>query len=353
MVDNISGISPILANYLIEKFKNSSLDFYSFLSIELNSFKPVYTRKDYYYFDIFEGEKYEFSTLSELLYRYYKDNAEDKILRDNNQEIYRTIYNNLKRIDTKLIRLNDDLLKDENADDLRLKGELLLSTQNINDKNRSSSITVFNYYTNQMEDIAIDPSKTIKENSQIYYKKYRKAKLALEHVKREIDLANKEKEYFELLKFQLTKATLKDLIEIKNELINNSYIFSKESNSKKKQKPNFLRIEYEGSVIYVGKNNIQNDYITHTVAKKDDLWFHVKGYHGSHVVVSGDSKYSESVIRYAANLAAKYSDSKDSSSVPIDYTEIKFLKKVPGYKGSFVTYKRYKTIYIDPKREDN
>ena len=114
-----------------------------------------------------------------------------------------------------------------------------------------------------------------------------------------------------------------------------------------------LRIEYEGSVIYVGKNNIQNDYITHTVAKKDDLWFHVKGYHGSHVVVSGDSKYSENVIRYAANLAAKYSDSKDSSSVQVDYTEIKFLKKVPGYKGSFVTYKRYKTIYIDPKREDN
>jgi len=352
LVDKISGVSPALAKYLLSEYQTSNQDFYSFFNDKISAFNPIIVDNDYYFFNIFNKEGKTYNTLSNMLYEYYKDKAESKILKDNNQEIFRCVQSNLKRVVKKISKLNEDLIKDKNADELRLKGELLMSIA-FNDILKKPIISVFNYYSNENIDIQIDPSKSIKDNSQLYYKKYKKSKAAIDHILRELEIANNEKEYFELLSFQLTKATLKDLIEIKNELISNGYIHTKEKQiNKKKQKPNILELSYNGCKIYVGKNNIQNDYITHTLGRKDDLWFHVKDSHGSHVLVTGENKYNEDTIRFAAKYASLYSESKDSSSVPVDYTEIKFIKKVPGTKGSFVTYKKNRTIYIDPKREE-
>ena len=351
MINTISGVSKPLASYILKKYRESNEDFYSVFSKEIEKYDPVLKGSDYYFFNIFDKDMDHYDTISDVLYKYYLDNAILKSLQDNNVEIFRCVNSNLKRVTKKLIKLDDELIKDRNADELRLYGELLLSISN-NDTYRTSVVKVLNYYNNEEVEIPIDPSKSIKDNSQIYYKKYKKSKLAIEHIEREINIAQSEKEYFELLKFQLTKASLKDLMEIKDELINQGYIKSKAIKKKNKnQKPNYLVIDYNGCKIYVGKNNLQNDYITHNLSKKDDLWFHVKNDHGSHVVLSGINKYDEDVIRYAAKLASIYSDSKDSSSVPVDYTEIKYLKKVPGKKGSFVTYKKNKTIYIDPQRD--
>ncbi len=349
LINNISGMSKPLAHYLIESYKESNDDFYTFFSSEINKYDPVIKNTDYYYFNIFNKEMEHMPTISDVLYKFYLDNAATKTLKDNNADVYRCIQSNLKRVTKKLGKLEDELEKDKNADDLRLKGELLLSIAYRSDIERTSVMEVLNYYNNEYIDIDIDPAKSLKDNSQQYYKKYKKSKLAIEHIEREMNIAQTEKEYFELLKYQLSNTTLKDLLEIKDELISNGYILEKDNRKKiKNKKPNYLKIEYDDCLIYVGKNNIQNDYITHVIGKKDDLWFHVKADHGSHVVVSGENKYNEDVIRYAANLAAQYSDSKDSSSVPVDYTEIKNLKKVPGKKGSFVTYKKNKTIFIDP-----
>ncbi|MDD3712470.1 MAG: NFACT RNA binding domain-containing protein, partial [Candidatus Izemoplasmatales bacterium] len=113
--------------------------------------------------------------------------------------------------------------------------------------------------------------------------------------------------------------------------------------------PNYdIYYDEEGIQIVVGKNNIQNNFITHKLAKKDYLWFHVQNQSGSHTIVMTNQELKESTIRAAANLAAYYSKSKLSSSVPIDYTRIKNVKKVPGENGSYVTYTNQKTIYIDP-----
>lgn len=352
IVDTISGISPSLAKYLIKSYKDSDLDFYSFFKGETDKFSPVLKgESDYYYFDIYDENVTHFDTLSDLLFEYFVRNAEAKILKDNNQEVYKCVSSNIKRLEKKLGKLKEEHEKDENADELRLKGELLLANSN-NDLPRGSTVEVLNYYTNDYIDIKIDPSKTIKENSQQYYKKYRKAKVGIEYVEREIDIAKNDLDYFKTIEYQLSKASLKDLLEIRDELIENGFIHYKEKTFKKKQKPNYIKLNYSGCDILIGKNNIQNEYITHTLGKKDDLWFHVKDDHGSHVIVSGENKYSEDVIRFASKQAAIYSNSSNSSSVPVDYTEIKYLKKVPGKKGSFVTYKKYKTIYIDPKREE-
>ena len=121
------------------------------------------------------------------------------------------------------------------------------------------------------------------------------------------------------------------------ELINNKYLPKKKSKSKIKS-PNYdIYIDELNIQIVVGKNNIQNNFITHKLAKKDFLWFHVQKQSGSHVVVMTNEELKEPTIRTAANLAAYYSKSKDSSSVPVDYTKIKYVKKIPGEVGSYVS----------------
>ena len=352
LVDSVSGLSPLIAEYLINKYKDSTGDFYDFFIKNTSSFNPTLTDKDYYYFDVFNDKNsLHFNTLSELLNHYYKVNAEAKILKDNNQKVYQTVASNIKRLNKKLVNLSNDLNKDLNSDELRIKGEILMANA-YKEFPRMSSITLTNFYDGKDIEIDIDPSKNIKDNANIYFKRYKKMKAAITHLNEQIDIASSELEYFKLLDYQLKNGSLKDILEIKQELINNSYLKEKGINPKKnKQKPNYLEIKYEGSKIYVGKNNLQNDYLTHAVAKKDDLWFHVKDGHGSHVIVSGDTKNSEDVIRKAAFLAATYSEAKDSSSVQVDYTLVKYIKKIPGRKGSFVSYTHQKSIYIDPKRE--
>ena len=116
---------------------------------------------------------------------------------------------------------------------------------------------------------------------------------------------------------------------------------------KKPKRPHVLHLKVDEADIYVGKNNLQNNYITHHLGNKNDVWFHVKDYHGSHVLLKSE-EVDESLIRMCAMLATYFSKGRHSSSVPVDYTTISQLKKVPGSKIGFVTMKSYKTIYIDP-----
>ena len=99
------------------------------------------------------------------------------------------------------------------------------------------------------------------------------------------------------------------------------------------------------------ENNIQNEYITHKLAKPNELWFHVKDGSGSHVVLAKENDITEAEIRCAAMLAAYYSYASLSSSVAVDYSKVKFIKKIPGQKGCFVSYSRQNTIYIDPDKK--
>jgi predicted ribosome quality control (RQC) complex YloA/Tae2 family protein len=115
---------------------------------------------------------------------------------------------------------------------------------------------------------------------------------------------------------------------------------------KQQQKPQITTFRHEGIDFLVGTNAKKNDLITHQLAHKDDLWFHVKDQPGAHVVAK-TSIETEGVIRYAANLAALYSPAKYSSSVEVQYTQIKYLKKIPGRPGSFVSVSKYKSIFID------
>ena len=174
-------------------------------------------------------------------------------------------------------------------------------------------------------------------------------KRSLVILEEQINQCKEDIEYYTQLEEQLQHCSVFDAGEIREELIKQRVLMPKKENKRKKKnnKPNVLHLVFDDCEIYVGKNNIQNNYVTHQVSRKNDLWFHVKDYHGSHVLLKSDD-FTETQIRLCAMLAAYYSKGKDSSSVPVDYCLISQIKKVPGSKIGFVTMKSNKTIYIDP-----
>ena len=152
------------------------------------------------------------------------------------------------------------------------------------------------------------------------------------------------------MEVQLEQAGIQDAIEIREELAKQGYVKAYKSRIRKKKKqelPHYDTFQFEDVTLYLGKNNLQNEYVTWKLGRKNDTWFHAKDLHGAHVIITTPDP-DEQLIRDAAMLAAWYSKGRFSSSVPVNYCLVKQLKKIPGSKGSFVSLSTYKTIYIDP-----
>ena len=231
----------------------------------------------------------------------------------------------------------------------RIKGELIISNIYKVPKG-AESIALDNYYDeNKVLTVALDKNLTPSKNAERYYKKYNKQKKTLEHNKilkeeLELELNYCGSVYEEIKRCENTE----DLTEIENELIN-AGILKETKNEKRKTKNEgigFLKFEKDGFVIKVGKNNIQNEQITFS-AKAEDIWLHVKNYHGSHVVIeTGGKKVSENIIYFAAQKAVQYSEARDNDKIEVDYTFKKNVKKISGAKTGLVNYTDYKTIQV-------
>lgn len=169
-------------------------------------------------------------------------------------------------------------------------------------------------------------------------------------VEQEINKAEQEIDYFDQLIQQIEGAREQDVEEIRQELREEGYLKSTTKQKKNKNKSNpepEQFISSDNTVILVGKNNKQNEYVTSKMAHKDETWLHTKDIPGSHVVIR-DKNPSEGTLLEAAQLAANFSKSKISSSVPVDYTLIRHVKKPNGAKPGFVTYDNQKTIFVTP-----
>ena len=351
-MNTFNGVSLNLA-YPIFSVDMHEEQFYKYLHCDIApaTFKNFKDKIDFYY-NSFESEAINtYSSLSELLDEfYYKADILAKVKLKTNDLLSftkRQISKNKKKIE----KLNLEKKDSSKLEEYKLYGELLLSAPNLKDK--KDKIGLINYYTNENVIIPLDIKYSILENSNKYFKKYQKAKSSLYYIDEQIKIATDEIEYFEMISFQLENANINEALEIQDELIEAKYIFKKDNKPKKKQKPKILTYVLDnGTLISVGKNNLQNEYLTHKLSKSNELWFHVKDSSGSHVVIHKDDEYTEEEIRTAANLAAYYSPQKDSSSVAVDYTKIRNIKKIPGKRSCFVTYTHQKTIYIDPSEKD-
>ncbi|MBM7586774.1 putative ribosome quality control (RQC) complex YloA/Tae2 family protein [Bacillus pakistanensis] len=362
IVDSFAGISPLFAKEVVFKagLANQRSLPSAFLSlvdkVKNKQYEPTFksgTKETFYLMNLehLEGSVQTYPSLSQLLDRYFYQKASRDRVKQQGNDLERFIKNERDKNQNKIVKLEQTLDDAKQAERYQLLGELL--TSNIYAvKKGMEEIEVINYYDEEgsMIKIPLNPQKTPSENAQNYFSKYQKAKNATVIVHEQIEKAKKEIEYFEQLLQQLESASPKDIEEIREELEEEGYLRVKKTNKKKKtnHKPEVEKyVSSDGTTILVGKNNKQNDYLTNRIANRHDIWLHTKDIPGSHVVIRSENP-SETTIKEAANIAAYFSKAKESSSVPVDYTIVKQVKKPKGAKPGFVIYEGQQTIYVTP-----
>lgn len=281
---------------------------------------------------------------------YYSKEEKERI-RQQTGDLFRFVNKELTKLKNKLVKLKETLDEAQDCDKYRIYGELLYAYGYQVEKGAKQALLP-DFETGEDVKIPLDPKFDARYNAKKMYQKYTKGKNAQTIVAEQIAICENEIAYFELLQTQLELANFDDAKEIRTELANKGYMKALVSKVRKKKPtvPSYITYQVEEALIHVGKNNIQNDYLTWKLAKRDDYWFHTKDMHGSHVIVQCQ-ELNETIIRAAANLAALYSKGRNSSSVPVNYTQVRNLKKVPASALGFVTLGSYKTIYIDPEED--
>ena len=292
-----------------------------------------------------------FTSLSDLLDTYYKDKAERDRVKQQASELIRRVENELQKNRHKLKKQEKELLATDNAEEFRQKGELLTTFlhQVPNDQDQ---VTLDNYYTNQPIIIALDKALTPSQNAQRYFKRYQKLKEAVKYLTELIEETKATILYLESVETVLNQAGLEEIAEIREELIQTGFIRRRQREKiQKRKKPEQYLASDGKTIIYVGRNNLQNEELTFKMARKEELWFHAKDIPGSHVVISGNLNPSDEVKTDAAELAAYFSKGRLSNLVQVDMIEVKKLNKPTGGKPGFVTYTGQKTLRVTPDPE--
>lgn len=289
-----------------------------------------------------------FANLSDLLDTYYKDKAERDRVKQQASELIRRVENELQKNRHKLKKQEKELLATDNAEEFRQKGELLTTFlhQVPNDQDQ---VILDNYYTNQPIMIALDKALTPNQNAQRYFKRYQKLKEAVKYLTDLIEETKATILYLESVETVLNQAGLEEIAEIREELIQTGFIRRRQREKIQKRQKLEQYLASDGkTIIYVGRNNLQNEELTFKMARKEELWFHAKDIPGSHVVISGNLDPSDAVKTDAAELAAYFSQGRLSNLVQVDMIEVKKLNKPTGGKPGFVTYTGQKTLRVTP-----
>ncbi|MEG0663530.1 MAG: NFACT RNA binding domain-containing protein [Clostridia bacterium] len=287
---------------------------------------------------------------SALLDDFYSEKSDSERVKQRANDLLKLLTNTVVRLYKKIENQKTELISTKNRDEFKILGDII--NANLYTINKGDcKLIADNFYTQKTIEISLDPKLTPAQNAQKYYKLYKKSVAAEEVLKQQIEKAEKEIIYLESV-FDLVSRTtnFEEISEIKDELFSQGYVKRQEKKGIKKKplKPQKY-ISSDGFIILSGRNNIQNDTLTLKTSKPTDIWFHTKDIPGSHTVVISENKaVSEETILQAAKIAAFNSKGKYSSQVPVDYTEIKNVKKPAGAKPGMVIYVKNKTIYVTP-----
>lgn len=298
-----------------------------------------------------------FNTFSDAAHYYFGNREISNTVRQKANDIMRTVKAHLDKLQLKKQRLNEDLIRAENAEKYRLYGELL--TANIHAaKQGDTSIDVLNYYDGSTVSIPLDPRYPPSKNAQNFYKKYGKSKTALKEKKIQLSEASQTIGYLESVAAYLDRVSTVEEVELlKQELIESGFIRYKKSRhhreTKNRPKPYVYTLS-TGKSVMVGRNNRENDWLTLKKAVSSDMWFHTKDIPGSHTVLMlNGSEPSETDLREAASIAAFHSKASGSENVPVDYTKVRYVKKPSGAKPGMVIFTHNKTLYVHPSVPEN
>lgn len=380
IVENINGISKVFIENTIKILNintindNTLLDIYNYMQkiifcedttklelIEINNTKKDYTliyKENNFPFHLnFFIDDFYYNKITSTAFKNYKDS------------MLKLILNILNKYNKRLEHMNIKLNECTNMEKYRIYGELITANLYRVDKTNISNIEVENYYDNNKKIIIpLDKKYSPSNNAKRFFKKYNKLKNTLEIVSIQKKETLKELDYIESIIYEIEScANLQDLSDIFEEISEND-IFKeflpkakiKKSKSKVKKSTltknktvafNPIKYNIDNYTIFVGRNNKENDYLTLKFAKKNDIWFHTKDIHGSHVILKNENnqKIDEEILTKVASIAAYYSKARNSSNVPVDYCEVKYVKKPNGAKPGMVIYTNNHTLNVNPQ----
>ena len=291
-------------------------------------------------------------SFSQMLDEFYDAHERQELSARRGRELTHAVTVARDRMARKAENLKHDYAATQKRDEFRLRGDLI--TANLyRMKSGEKVLHAENYYEDGCPtiDIPLDPLLSPQQNAAKNYKQYNKLKTAEFHLREQIEKAENERAYLESVLQELSQAeTEQEFNEIRRELQETNYI--RKSSGKKELKRAFSPRTFKtssGLEVLVGRSNVQNDQLTKK-ADKRDYWFHTQHIHGSHVILrcAGLTPGDED-LREAAMLASYFSQAKESSSVPVDYCPVKFVKKPAGARPGMVTYDNYRTLYVTPE----
>lgn len=373
IMDKVGGISPRVADCIsrsgVDMLKDLASQIKS-MNLETRLYSNGNRMTDFHIvpMDEFLSLLKVFDSPSKAVDYFFEHKKETNTLQQSKFNILKKINSIREKLGLKLQRMQEDVLKAKQSDHLRLYGELL--TANLHDIKKGDTIAnIVNYYDNSMVNIKLDPKLSPSENAQAYFKKYGKAMNTIKEKQPMIDSVNDEILYIDTVIDHLNRATeMRQIEDIKEELIGEGYFRMRLSKNKTRRSkaskssvsngkinnPLVFNLD-SGRKIIVGRNNKENDVLSLKMSAKSDIWFHTKDIPGSHVVLQTHGlklaeieKNFPEEIKTAASIAAYHSKGKSSENVPVDYTEIKYVRKPNGTKPGMVIFKNNKTIWVTP-----
>ena len=382
-ISNIfNGISKSLISSIIKKLEMKDLNDFN-LEIVFNYIKNIIDKigtnslsfekiknsegldKDYF---LVPSESTELFSLNFFIDDFYFNKETSETFRNYRNTLLKLILDTLKKYNKRLYNINEKLHECDDMDKYRVYGELITANLYKLPNHNLEEIELENYYdNNNLISIKLDKRYSPSINAKKFFKKYSKLKNALKIVSEQKTETLKELDYIESIVYELeNSSTIDELTLIFDEISENDIFKERTSNATNVKKSkvkkskltknkdvsfNPIKYNVDGYTVLVGRNNKENDYLTLKYANKSDIWFHTKDFHGSHTILKIDNNLpfpNDNVLVEVAKIAAKHSKAKNSSNVPVDYCEVKYVKKPSGSKPGMVIYTNNRTLNVDP-----
>ena len=370
-----SFIEASMSRLGIETFQQNNLEkLYHYLQEiihrtdrNLLDFQLIDAKKRDYFLIEAETESSPFH-LNFFLDDFYHEKETSEEFKTYRDSILKMILDLFKKYKKRLLNIDEKLNACKDMEKYQIYGELITANLYQIPNQNVKQITLDNYYDNQKITIPLDDRYSPSVNAKRFFKKYHKLKNALEIVTSQKEETMKELTYIESIVYELeNSSTLEEISEIFEEISENVIFKEKTEHLKNKKKAkvkkssltknkkvsfNPFKYTIDGYTLLVGRNNKENDYLTLKYAKKTDLWFHTKDIHGSHAILqlNPNQLLDDSLLIQCAEIVAYHSKARNSSNVPVDICETKYVKKPNGAKPGMVIYTNHKTLYVNPKK---
>lgn len=295
----------------------------------------------------------EYSTISEALEESIHNT---KSIHTADKELEKILTAAIKKEEGRHQKIKDELDDTNKMDTYKLYGDILMINAHLQVQ-YEASIQLQNLLSEEGEllTIPLKPNLTIVENGQWYYKLYTKLKNRMVSGEYQLNASTTKLEYLKSILYSISLATTREsLEEIRKECMDAGIIKkSKKPLSYKLGKSNYIHLTINEGEIFIGRNNQQNEYLTHRFAKPTDIWFHTQDIQGSHLILRLNVEPDDMILSKVAQYAAYFSKARETSKVPVDYTYIKNIKKPPGSPLGFVIFSTHQTMIVEPKKPDN